>query len=375
MNTIKTHKLFYFIIAIVAIFGMFFLYFEHKRNSDSLKVGVILPLTGPGAIYGNDLKRGIDLAYQQSPLKGKIELAYEDDAGDVTKGINALNSLSFKGIDIVIGGIMSNVANGLLPIINNKHILLLSPKATDVALSRKNDYFFRIWPTDDVDGKYAATYIVDSLKLKRIAILYDNGTYGVGINKEFKKNLTNKDVELVFDEGFTNGQTNFRTQLAKIKLVNPDVVFVPAYYKEVVLILKQMNDLNCDFYVAGVSSYKEESVKKAASKLLDKVFFTYPQYSVESNNPQSKAFTELFRKFNIDREPNAFSAHGYDAFKIIERSITRLLDEGKSINSDNLKYEMENMETFQGATGKMRFDEKGDAEKGLQIIWLKSLAY
>lgn len=375
MDTIGNKKTACILVAIVLIFGTSILYCSHTSNSDNIKVGVILPLTGSGAIYGNDLKRGIDLAYQQSPLKEEIELIYEDDAADVTKGINALNSLSFRGVDIIIGGIMSNVANGLLPIVNNKHILLLSPKATDVGLSRENDYFFRIWPTDDVDGKYAASYIVDSLRLKRIAILYDNGTYGVGINREFKNNLTSKKVEVVFDEGFTNGQTNFRTQIAKIKQTNPDVVFVPAYYKEVVLILKEMNELNCDFYVAGVSSYNEESVKKAAGKLQNKVFFTYPQYSVNSNNLQSKTFTELFRKHNVDREPNAFSAHGYDAFKIIEGCISRLQVRGENINSENLKYEMENMESFQGATGTMRFDSFGDAEKGLQIIWLNSLTY
>lgn len=369
----QKHKLLFITVVIVTIAGVLIWNMGKTYNSDSIKVGVILPSTGSGAIYGNDIKRGIDLAYQQSSLKGEIELVYEDDGTDVTKGINALNNLSFRGFDIIIGGIMSNVANGLLPIVNNKHILLLSPKATDVGLSRKSDYFFRIWPTDDVDGKYAATYIVDSMKLKRIAILYDNGTYGVGINREFKNNLTNKDVVLVFDEGFENGQTNFRTQISKIKQVKPDVVFVPAYYKEAVLILKQMNELNCDFYVAGVSSYNEEAIKIAAGKLKDKVFYTYPQYSVNSNNPQSKLFTELFKKYNKDREPNAFSAHGYDAFRIIEKCIVRLKDEGKNINPDNMKNEMENMEPFHGVTGTMRFNQYGDADKGLQIIWLNSL--
>lgn len=344
-------------------------------EKDTIKIGAILPLTGSGAIYGDDLRRGIELAYQESPLKDKIEIVFEDDAADVTKGINALNNLSFKGIDVVIGGIMSNVANGLLPIANNKHILLLSPKATDVGLSRENDFFFRIWPTDDVDGKYAANYITDSLHLKRIAILYDNGTYGVGINREFKNNLNDKGVEIVFDEGFASGQTNFKTQINKIKKTNPDVVFVPAYYKEVVIILKQMNELSCDFYIAGVSSYNEASVKNAAGKLQDKIFFTYPQFSVNDADSISKQFVESFREHNPDREPNAFSAHGYDAFKIIEKNISILLEEKKDVNADNLKTTMEDMDTYHGVTGKMKFDAYGDAEKSLQIIWLKDLNF
>lgn len=346
-----------------------------ENDPGKIRIGAILPLTGDGAIYGNDLQRGINLAFQQSPLKDKIELVFEDDAADVTTGINALNNLSFRGIDIVIGGIMSNVANGLLPIVNSKHILLLSPKATDVGLSRENDFFFRIWPTDDVDGKYAATYITDSLHMKRIAILYDNGTYGVGINREFKNNLKDKGVNIVFDEGFTSGQTNFKTQINKIKQLRPDVVFLPAYYKEVILILKQMNELNCDFYIAGVSSFNEQTVKNAAGRLEGKVFFTYPQFSVDNEDSVSAEFVKAFRETNPDREPNAFSAHGYDAFKVLENCISTLLADGKAVSADNLKSAMEKMDTYHGVTGDLRFDVYGDAEKGLQIIWLKDLKF
>lgn len=362
-------------IAIILVIAGLIVWKSSTNNNETIKIGAILPLTGAGAIYGDDLRRGIELAYSESPLKDKLELIYEDDAADVTKGVNALNNLSFKGIDIVIGGIMSNVANGLLPIINNKHILLLSPKATDVGLSRESDYFFRIWPTDDVDGKYAATYITDSLHLKRVAILYDNGTYGVGINREFKKNLKGKEVEIVYDEGFESGQTNFKTQINKIKHKNPEVVFVPAYYKEVVLILKQMNEMGCDFYIAGVSSYNEKTVKEAAGQLQNKTFFTYPQFSVNDSDSVTVHFVESFRKQNPDREPNAFSAHGYDAFKVLEKNISVLLSEDKTINADNIKFSMENMDTFHGVTGEMKFDVYGDAEKGLQIIWLNCLNY
>ena len=360
-------------IALVISVSVLLLLRGKTKDNESMKIGVILPLTGSGAIYGDDLLRGIELAYEESPLKDKIELIIEDDAADVTKGINALNNLAFKGVDIVIGGIMSNVANGLLPIVNNKHILLLSPKATDVGLSRENDFFFRIWPTDDVDGRYAASYITDSLKLKRIAILYDNGTYGVGINREFKNNLNNKDVAVVFDEGFSSGETNFKTQINKIKHAEPEVVFVPAYYKEVVQILKQMNELNCDFYVAGVSSYNEVSVKNAAANLKNKVFFTYPQFSTNSDSPISKHFIESYRKKNPEREPNAFSAHGYDVYKIIEQNAILLIDKKESVNADNMKTALENMDLFYGVTGEMHFDVYGDAEKDLQVIWLKNI--
>ncbi|MBQ6080140.1 MAG: ABC transporter substrate-binding protein [Muribaculaceae bacterium] len=344
-----------------------------NNNSETVKIGVLLPLTGAGDIYGKDLKSGIDLAYQESPIKDRIQLVYEDDATDVTKGINAFNSLIFKDVDIVIGGIMSNVASGILPIANKNHVLLFSPKATAVDLSKENDYFFRIWPTDDLDGKYSAAYVVDNLNLKRIAILYDDGTYGVGIRNEFKKYLNGKDVEVVFDEGYSSGQTNFRTQISKIKSSKPDVLFLPAYYKEAVLILKQLNENNCDFYISGVSSFLESEVKQAAGKLTNKVFFTYPLYSVDSSNPSTEYFNVQYDAAYKDRKPNAFSAHGYDSFKVLERVIMSLEKENKEVNATNMKTALEAMDVYHGATGDLRFDKNGDADKGLQILWLKEV--
>lgn len=141
------------------------------------------------------------------------------------------------------------------------------------------------------------------------------------------------------------------------------------------MILKQLNELNCDFYIAGVSSFYESEIKKSAGALAEKVFFTYPQYSTNSQNPPTKHFVDAFILNNKDREPNAFSAHGYDAFKILEINIQSLLSQEKEINADNIKQAMEKMEVFHGATGDLEFNINGDAKKGLQVIWLKDLNF
>lgn len=374
----KKKSIIWAIVAIVLFAGLAYcVNYKNNlgQNIEKIRIGVLLPLTGSGDIYGKDLKRGIDLAYQESPIKDKIELVYEDDATDVTKGINAFNNLIFRKIDIVIGGIMSNVASGILPIANKKQVLLFSPKATAVNLSKENDYFFRIWPTDDLDGKYSAAYIVDSLKLKRIAILYDDGIYGKGIQEEFKKSLKEKDVDIVFDDSFAKGQIDFRIQISKIKFAKPDVLFLPSYYEEAVLILKQLNENNCDFYISGVSSFLESEIKQAAGKLTNKVFFTYPLYSLDSKKPATEHFNSGFEKEYTDRKPNAFSAHGYDAYKIIEHNIITLLDENKKVNANNLKSALESMDVYHGAAGDLRFDNNGDADKELQVLWLKNIVF
>lgn len=364
-------KIFITVGAIVVITIGVFVWLNHcDQKQECVKIGVILPLTGDFAIYGNDMKKGIDFAHKESDLN--INLVYEDDVADTKKAISALNSLKIRNIDIVIAGATSNVANGLLPLVNKEKILLLSPKATDPNLSKADDYFFRIWPTDDVDGRVSAQYITDNLKLKRIAIFYPNVDYGVGIKKVFVKELETKEVQIVFEAGYQNGVTDFKTQISLIKNANPDILFLPAYYREAVIILKQLNELNCDFYIAGVSSFYEKDIINSSGKLKDNVFFTYPFFSIDSQNPATQQFKEKY-KSQYNEIPNAFIAHGYDSFKVLEQNIKLLIQNKQVVSSENLKEALKNMEIFHGVTGDFRFDINGDVVKNLQIIWLKDI--
>jgi len=359
------------IFAVMAV-GLIFWLNKLERKSDQITIGAMMQLTGNGAIYGNDMKRGIDLAYNESDIKERITLVYEDDAGDTRKSIDAFNSFIARNIDIVIGGTTSNVANGILPIANRNKVLVLSPKATDPKLSVPDDYFFRIWPTDDVDGMVSAQFITDDLNLKRVAVFYPNVDYGVGIRNVFVDHLKSKNVQIVFDSNFANGATDFRTQILQIKEAEPDVLFLPAYFVEAVIILKQLNELNCDFYIAGISTFYEKEIINSSGKLKEKVFFTYPLDSLSSQNPATIQFVEKYKSY-YNELPNAFIAHGYDSFKVLEQNIKQLLENKQMVTSENLKEAFENMEIFHGVTGDFRFDINGDVTKDLQIIWLRDI--
>ena len=355
-----------------AMIALSFVFVSCQKNQDVINVGVILPLTGNGAIYGADLRKGIELSYNNDTTQ-RIRLFYEDDAGDARTGVSAYNSLRSRGINIIIGGAMSHVANALLPLANRDRVLILSPKGTDPDLSRENDFFFRIWPTDDVDGRVMAQFITDSLKdIKRVAIFYPNVAYGVGIQRAFIRNMENQNIEIVYNEGFQNEQTDFRTQLLRIRQVEPDVLFLPAYFKEAVIILRQLNELNCNFYIAGVSSFYEQDVVNASGALRDKTFFTYPLYSADSENPVTQNFIEDFKQ-KYGEVPNAFSAYGYDSFNVIRQAISILDNSNKDITSENLKKVLESMQIIEGVTGDYVFDDSGDAIKDLRIIWLNNI--
>jgi branched-chain amino acid transport system substrate-binding protein len=358
-------KLYLFLCLIIILSGC-------TQKKGTLNIGVILPLTGNAAIYGKDLKNGIDLAYEQSDLKDFVNLVYEDDAGDTKTGVNAINSLANKNIDIVIGGVMSSVASAILPIINSKKIFLLSPKATSLTLSKEDDYFFRIWPSDDYDGKIMANFLYDSLKIRKTAVFYVNLDYGVGLKGIFEKRFKELGGDIVFSEGYDNNRIDFRTSILKIKESKPEALFIPAYFKEAVLILKQLNENGCDFTIIGTSAFYEQDIKNAAAGLAEKSYFAYPLYSPESSD---KLVVQFVKNFNdtYGEIPNAFSAHGYDSFKTLELAIKHLRQNNLDVTSTSIKEFFENVKSIEGVTGKFYFDENGDVVKDLRVLNLSRI--
>jgi len=147
------NKLFLFstlCLVFVALCLVFYLLPDGKE--DSTTVGVILPLTGDVAVYGNAIKNGIELALDESDIKEHITLIVEDDQGETRTATTVFNRMLLQNVDIIIGGGMSSVAAALAPIAQKEQITLLSPTASLPSLTDSGKYFFRIWPSDNYDG-------------------------------------------------------------------------------------------------------------------------------------------------------------------------------------------------------------------------------
>jgi branched-chain amino acid transport system substrate-binding protein len=142
-----------------------------SRNEPSTVVGVIFPLTGDIAVYGNAIKNGIDLAYAESDIKKDIRLIVEDDRGETKTATTVFNKMLLQKADIVIGGGMSSIAAALAPIAQKEQITLLSPTASLPSLTNAGKYFFRIWPSDNYDGYIIADYATNVMRVKKAAVL------------------------------------------------------------------------------------------------------------------------------------------------------------------------------------------------------------
>lgn len=341
---------------------------NQKQNEDKnkiIKIGVVLPLTGDASVYGKAIKNGIELALSQSPIKDRLQLIYEDDKGTAKDGISATNKLAEQNVNIIIGGAMSSVAAAIAPISKEKKITLLSPTATLPSLTDAGDYFFRLWPSDNYDGEIMAKFAYDSLHLKNVAVLYVNLDYGVGINQVFTEKYKSLGGNIVFDDGYSQGATDFKTQLQKIKTSKAEALYLPGYYKEIASILKQAKELNLKIQILSVNSFYDPKLIEIAGGLAEGAIFTYPTFDNEGTDHTTKNFVEQYNA-TYKANPDVFAAQGYDCLKVIESVI-------HAGNSDNevIKTALSKIQNFNGVAGKFSFDSNGDVIKDLRLMTIK----
>jgi len=183
------------IISILLASLMVFSFGCAKKEEKEIKIGVILPLTGDAAKYGQSAKKGMKLAVDEINNKGGINnqrviLIIEDSQGQVKNGVSAFNKLiTIDKVPIVVGELLSSITLAIAPIANEKKIIVLSPASTAPKITEAGDYIFRNVASDIVEGQIMAEYAFNKLQYKKIAILYINNDYGDGLRNSFKQKI------------------------------------------------------------------------------------------------------------------------------------------------------------------------------------------
>ncbi|MBM4056046.1 MAG: hypothetical protein FJ264_15545 [Planctomycetes bacterium] len=335
---------------------------DTSEEKDIVKIGAILPLTGDAAIYGQSMRNGLQLAFDESILKNSIQLLLEDDMGKNLQATNAGQLLVDKHVNAIIGGAQSKTADVLIPMITKNEIPLISPGASSVDFDKISPFFFRLWPSDSYDGKIMADLIIKKLDIRDIAVFYTNSKYGEGIKRVFEDIVKNNNGNIVFSEPFTEGAKDFRTQILKIKQSGAKGVFIPGYFAEVSIILKQIKELNIDIKILGTSSFHDDKLLDCLGESMEGVIFSYPEFDIESENSVVKEFSEKYvSRYKV--KPDIWAALTYDCFKVVEKTLINGAKSPKEIRNALL-----NIRDFPGAGGTFSFDENGNVIKSYSIL-------
>ena len=286
---------------------------------------MILPLTGDIAVYGQKMKNGIDLAVEVinkgGGIKGKkLVVRYEDDQGASKSSVAAFRRLTTtEKVPAIIGGAISACALSVAPIADKEKVVLFSPAATSPKLTGISKYFFRNWPSDVYEGLVMGRFAADSLRLNKVAILYVNNDWGVGLSKEFRESFTRGGGSIVAKESFDQGASDFRTQLTKILKSKPRAIYIIGYLKELLILLRQKEEMGIKIQLLSTYGFYDPQILQEVGKAAEGAIFTAPIFDPGSPTEIVDKYVKKYEvKYGV--KPDIWSAQAYDAMNIISRS-------------------------------------------------------
>ncbi len=299
------------------------------KESDTIKIGGIFPLSGKVAVYGIECRQGIDLAVEEinaaGGINGKmIELIAEDDEGKEEKSVNAYKKLTTKDrVDIIIGSLTSGCTNAIASLAQSQKKLVIAPAATAPAITENGDYVFRACFIDPFQGTVGGRFVVENLGLKKAAVLYDIANdYSVGLYENFKAAVEAGGGEIVDAESYSTDDKDFYAQLTKIKNANPEVVYLPDYYATVALIVKQLRAQGISTPIVGADGW-DGITSNAGDEVLNGYYSNH--YAADSDSPRVVEFVKAYEaKFNS--QPASFAALGYDSMYMLKDALLRASD-------------------------------------------------
>lgn len=347
------------IIGLLVITNLLIISCNKQEKDTKLRIGVVLPLTGPAAIHGKDILSGIEIAQSEinaslRPNQPKLELLIEDDLSTPQGGVSALQKLiQTEHPPVVIGPVASSIMLAMIPIAEKEKVVLFSPAASSPKISNAGKYIFRISLLAPSQAQKLAEFARNRLGVNKAAILYINNDTGLSYKEAFQKAFSELGGRIVFDDSFKKTATEFRTQLTKLMTAKPQVTFVPGIPRTIGLILRQAKELNIETQFLGNYGAEGSDLLTTGGDATEGFVYT--------SIPISDEFKAIFQK-KYGRHPTIGAPLGYDALRIVWA-----IADSYGTSSEAIRNGLGNLKNFDGATGKSTILPSGDADKEVTL--------
>ena len=355
-----------------------------EASSDKVfKIGGIGPVTGAAAVYGLAVKNGAQIAVDEINADGgingyQIEFNFQDDEHDAEKSVNAYNTLKDWGMQVLMGTVTSAPCVAVADKTNADNMFQITPSGSSVECAQ-NPNVFRVCFSDPDQGAASATYIAENKLAEKIAVIYDSSdVYSSGIYEKFAAEAANQGLEIVDAEAFTaDSNKDFSTQLQKAKDAGADLVFLPIYYTEASLILKQADTMGyapkffgCD----GMDGILQ--VENFDTKLAEGLMLLTP-FAADAQDELTQKFVTSYKE-NYGETPIQFAADAYDAIYAIKAAMEEAditPETSVSDTCDKMKEAMLKIKV-NGLTGEdMTWTEDGEPHKAPKAVKVVDGAY
>ncbi len=339
-------------------------------QTGTIKIGVPVPLSGGNAKMGSDIVQAATMAADEQNAKGgvlgrKLEIMSFDDACDAQAAVTAAHKLIDAGVVAVAGGYCSSAAIPASAVYHDAGVAFVADASSNPKLTDQGfENVFRVIGRDDQQGPYAAGFMLKTLHAKKIAIIHDNTLYAKGLAEATRNALTGKmGVQVVYYDAITPGEKDFSAALTKVKSLNPDVTYFTGYYPEGGLVAKQFKDLGVSGkFMAGDANNDPTFIKEAGPASTGVYITSTP---LPQDQSTAKAFITRYTK-RWKADPGPYSALEFDAVGVVINAMQR----AKSAQRASIIKALAGTTAYQGATGKIAFDKKGDRTSVLYITYI-----
>ncbi|MCG8460219.1 MAG: penicillin-binding protein activator [Holophagales bacterium] len=329
---------------------------------EKIKIGAVLPLTGEAGAYGEAVRKGMELAFDEIAESGEydVQLSFVvvDTESSPEKAKEMLEEQYDSGALASIGGVTSGEAKEMISVVDRYDRILLSPSASSPDLTGISRNFYRIFPSDHTSANKMAQSAAQALGVTSIVIIAEEQPYAKDIQEVFRSAFESYEGQVLEVIEFPQGTTDLEALVSRAVSLEPDAVYLAGYVDGLAAMIQALHDLDFKGRILTTSAFATPSAIAKIGETAAGVFLTQTVFEVDSDHAHIKKFVSAFREKHGE-DPDIYAAHGYDAMKVMAAA----LDGRPALPGEVKKGLRDTIKEFPGVTGSIQFDDKGDVRK------------
>lgn len=326
-------------------------------------IGVLLAETGDAASYGTAMKGAMELAIEQAKADGTypvdLTIHWADSASDPETAAAQYKALTSKGAKMIIAGVTSGEAKAMLPIIDRTDVPCLSPSASLPSLTKDCKLFYRIFPSDELEGRRAGRFLREDQDLDTVLIFSQDSEQARGIEPPFRHIFEQAMQGKVVDRILLT-DPNWRQQAAdSCAAHNPESVYIIGYAHDTLDVLRLLREKDYKGVICATSAFYSGTAVGESAELVDQVYFPQPAFDVTDERPFVQPFVTSFRE-RFGQDPDIYAAHAFDAMRVALTTVglTDIFETPEIRKTLQFK-----LNEFPGVTGVIQFNDYGDVHR------------
>ena len=343
-----------------------------NRNSTSkmvqdIHIGIVLPLTGKAATYGERSLQGIQLAIDvsngTSNTNGNLRIIVEDSQSQASRAVTSFTKLvNIDKVPVVVGLLTSDEALACAPLAMRHKVILFTPGATSKELKEAGSYIFRNRESVELQTAVIAEACVKYTGKGKIAIMYANASNAISYRDTFKSACKNLGATVLGTIPFNEGKTDYRSELEQLRALAPNAVYLAGYDSALGLILKQAREVGLETQFYASAGAVTPKLLEVAGIGAEGLIAASASFDPRSTAPHVQEFVKAY-KACYSKEPDWLAANSYDAIFMLAQ-----IAKTGQFNAETIKSGLSSMKDFPGVSGTTTFDEFGGVKKAIQLV-------